>query len=142
MDEIEKRLPLSNSCGQHGESYQDMRCPAGESFMECAPDPNMQMSAVDKGQYSEGTTPPFFCGPSWYFPSTGYFDVISSTIMNDNPLANRAGRTDVSACCWWGRGSVSQKIFLFLIRNLLLTNHFLNTSLFRRRQKECVCMES
>lgn len=68
----------------------------------------MQMIAVVKGEYSEGTVPPFFCGPKQYFPFTGYYDADTNEILNESPSKNRAGRSDVSACCWWGRGSVSQ----------------------------------
>mmetsp|Transcript_26958 Transcript_26958/g.55046 ORF Transcript_26958/g.55046 Transcript_26958/m.55046 type:complete len:739 (+) Transcript_26958:3-2219(+) len=110
VDRVNNKLPLSNACGQFGESYQDLRCPhASESFMECPPDPNMQMIAVVKGENSEGSVPPFFCGPKQYFPFTGYYDADTNEILNESPSKNRAGRSDVSACCWWGRGSAQVK---------------------------------
>jgi len=68
-DESRRKYPLSNSCGQYGDSYQDERCDVGESFMECPIDPNMVVSAVpgtDDTSYKE--PPAFFCGPkgeSW-----------------------------------------------------------------------------
>ena len=40
-----------------------------------------------------------------YFPSTGYYDSEFQSIRNEAPFANRAGRTDVQACCFWGRGA-------------------------------------
>ena len=59
-----KRYPMSNSCGQYGDSYQDERCDADESFMECAPDPNMLVSAVPRTDDNSYKSPPaFFCGP-------------------------------------------------------------------------------
>ena len=44
-----------------------------------------------------------------YFPSTGYFESETFTIVNDEPFPNRAGRTHVESCCWWGRGSSQVK---------------------------------
>ncbi len=35
----------------------------------------------------------------------GYFDAATFEIVNDQPFSNRAGRTNVESCCWWGRGS-------------------------------------
>ena len=72
----------------------DMRCDVGETFMECAPDPNMQMSAIVTGD-GNGQPPPFFCGPKTYFPFTGYYDNGAASIVNDIPFMNRVGRTDV-----------------------------------------------
>lgn len=89
-DAIEgKYYPLSNSCGQYGEMYQNLRCAPDESFMECPPDPGLQMSAVEALTASENDPPPFFCGPTEYFPSTGYYDGESYKINNKDPFANR-----------------------------------------------------
>ena len=35
VDNINKKFPLSNACGQNGLNYQNMRCSPDESFMEC-----------------------------------------------------------------------------------------------------------
>eukprot|EP00804_Cyclotella_cryptica_P010088 CCRYP_018038-RD/>CCRYP_018038-RD protein AED:0.19 eAED:0.19 QI:308/1/1/1/0.81/0.70/17/2275/1193 len=98
------QYPLSNACGQYGASYQDMRCDTDESFMECKPDPEMQVTGVAKDNPS-GQPPPFFCGPKEFFPFTGYYDSAQSSVINDVPKANRLGRDDVESCCWWGRGA-------------------------------------
>mmetsp|Transcript_32531 Transcript_32531/g.56670 ORF Transcript_32531/g.56670 Transcript_32531/m.56670 type:complete len:1231 (+) Transcript_32531:177-3869(+) len=115
VDGIEGKFPLSNSCGQHGVIYQNLRCTPDEAFMECPPDPGLQMSAVAALTSSDGAVadpngpPAFFCGPRMYFPFTGYYDGESKTIRNDEPFSNRAGRTDVQSCCWWGRGAAQVK---------------------------------
>lgn len=76
--------------------------------MECPPDPGLQMTAVAPLAVSDGP-PPFFCGPRRYFPFTGYYDAESDTVRNEEPFANRAGRTDVQTCCFWGRGAAQVK---------------------------------
>ena len=107
VDGIEGKFPLSNACGQYGDSYQNYRCSIEETFMECPPDPSLQMSAVAPvGSASivvggaVTTPPPFFCGPREFFPFVGYYDSVSRTVQNNAPYANRAGRTDVQSCCW------------------------------------------
>ena len=63
-DDTTRKFPLTNSCGQYGDSYQDERCDVSESFMECAPDPNMLVSAVPSNDDTSYKSPPaFFCGP-------------------------------------------------------------------------------
>mmetsp|Transcript_26203 Transcript_26203/g.56491 ORF Transcript_26203/g.56491 Transcript_26203/m.56491 type:complete len:1199 (+) Transcript_26203:258-3854(+) len=111
-DGLEGRYhPLSNSCGQYGKMYQNMRCTPKEleKGMECPPDPGMQISAVDELTGREDDPPPFFCGPKTYFPFTGYYDGETKQVMNDEPFANRGGRMNVEACCWWGRGAAQVK---------------------------------
>jgi len=107
VDGINDKFPLSNACGMYGTTYQNLRCAAGESFYECPPDPNLQMTAVIPLARSDPQNgpPPFFCGPRSYFPFMGYYDGESNTVRNEAPFANRAGRTDVQSCCFWGRGS-------------------------------------
>ncbi|KAL7522748.1 hypothetical protein ACHAWX_007432 [Stephanocyclus meneghinianus] len=97
------QYPLSNACGQYGASYQDMRCDKDEIFMECKPDPDMQVTGVAKD--NPGEPPPFFCGPKDYFSFTGFYDSAQKSIINDVAKANRLGRVDVESCCWWGRGA-------------------------------------
>ena len=46
---------------------QDMRCHKDEAFMECKPDPAMQMTGV-LSENAGANPPPFFCGPKQYFP--------------------------------------------------------------------------
>ena len=69
------------------------------------PDPGLQVTAIAPLTKSDIQPPPFFCGPRMYFPSTGYYDAEFQSIRNEEPFANRAGRTDVQACCFWGRGA-------------------------------------
>jgi len=40
--------PISNACGQLGQSYQDYHCKEEERFMECEVDNNMSIKAVSK----------------------------------------------------------------------------------------------
>jgi len=73
-DETTSKYPISNACGQYGDSYQDVRCDVGETFMECSPDPNMLISAVpstDDTSYKE--PPAFFCGPKGEFCAAALF---------------------------------------------------------------------
>lgn len=39
----------------------------------------------------------------------GYFEAGSFAIVNDEPFSNRAGRTNIESCCWWGRGAAQLK---------------------------------
>lgn len=41
-----KMYPISNACGQLGQSYQDYYCKEEERFMECPVDPSMSIKAV------------------------------------------------------------------------------------------------
>jgi hypothetical protein len=41
-----KMYPISNACGQLGQSYQDYHCKEEERFMECEVDTNMSIKAV------------------------------------------------------------------------------------------------
>lgn len=91
VDDIDGLFPLSNACGQHGQSYQNLRCHLSESFMECPPDTSLQMTAVAPlTSTDEKQGPPtFFCGPRQYFPFMGYYDRATGKIQNDNPFSNR-----------------------------------------------------
>ena len=43
-----KMYPISNACGQLGQSYQDYHCKEEERFMECEVDVNMSIEAVSR----------------------------------------------------------------------------------------------
>jgi len=125
-DMVDSKYPLSNSCGQLGQSYQDYHCPENEKHMECPVDPNMKITATTHAKWY-GAPAPLFCGPKKEIPYTGFWDY---TIHCDNvwadppeycdvyegqkgggfdstsPVKNSAGRTDVEGCCWWGRGVI------------------------------------
>ena len=83
---------------------QDMRCDKDEAFMECKPDPSMQMTGIST-ETAQPKPPPFFCGSRQFFPFTGYYDSIDDSVKNDSPSSNVVGRQNVESCCWWGRGS-------------------------------------
>jgi hypothetical protein len=98
-------LPVSNSCGQWGMSYQDMHCEISESHIECPLDLGMQISANPNPQ---GITP-LFCASTEVYPFTGVANYGNGLESVDGPVQNREGRTDVNNCCWWGRGSVQTR---------------------------------
>ena len=118
------KYPLSNSCGQLGQSYQDYVCPEGYEFMQCDVDPNMEQKASTQANWY-GAPGPLFCGPKSKYPFTGYWDYgymcdfpwkdppeyctdypgqKGGQAVNDEPIPNGGNRTDVEGCCWWGRG--------------------------------------
>ena len=43
-----KMYPISNACGQLGQSYQDYHCKDEERYMECEVDVNMSITAVSR----------------------------------------------------------------------------------------------
>ena len=118
--------PLSNACGQLGQSYQDYHCADDERHMECPVDPDMTITAVTNAKWW-GAPGPLTCGPKSVIPQTGYWDFnyVCDDIWADPPkyctdyegqkgggpnntlpYPNSAGRTDVEGCCWWGRGVI------------------------------------
>ena len=50
-DLIEGKYPLSNACGQLGQSYQDYHCSPEEKHMECPVDKNMEITAVTHAKW-------------------------------------------------------------------------------------------
>ena len=120
------RYPISNSCGQLSQSYQDYKCPAGEEYLECPVDPDMTITATTNAKWY-GAPGPFKCGPTSLYPTTGYWDYFyecnrswadppesctdypgqkAGKEITNEVVANRNGRTDVEGCCWWGRGAI------------------------------------
>lgn len=126
-DLIQGVYAISNACGQLGQSYQDYKCPKGEEHMVCEVDLEMESRAVTNAKWY-GAPPPFFCEPKknkddftgkWnhgFMCNVGWVDPPikcedyegqkAGGYVNDKPVANRAGRTDVEGCCWWGRGVI------------------------------------
>jgi len=98
---LDGKLPLSNACGQHGRSYSNDVCPLTDSKMECAVDLSMRVESKSIGN---SLSKPFFCAPLKTHPFTGYFDPSQNRVVSSAPFANGIGRTDVSGCCYWGRG--------------------------------------
>ena len=120
-DLVGGKYPLSNACGQLGQSYQDYHCSEEEKHMECSVDPNMSITAVTHAKWY-GAPAPLYCGPktdeqpfsgfwdygyecnkSWANPPE-YCDVYegqkAGKFDQSRPYANTAGRTDVEGCCW------------------------------------------
>jgi hypothetical protein len=64
--------PISNSCGQLGQSYQDYHCSEEEAHMECPVDPEMTITAVTHAKWW-GAPGPLMCGPKSLIPQTGYW---------------------------------------------------------------------
>jgi hypothetical protein len=118
--------PLSNACGQLGQSYQDYKCWGDQEHMACEVDPEMKLTATTQAKWW-GAPAPLFCGPKSEYPFTGFWDYTinchdpsanppkyctdykdqkAGGFNNDSPVANSAGRTDVEGCCFWGRGVI------------------------------------
>jgi len=127
-DRINGRYPVSNSCGQLGQSYQDYQCSAAEAHMACEVDPDMQLVATTNAKWY-GAPGPLSCGPRSVEPFTGFWDhtkecnkpwanppelcedyddQIAGGVDNSQPfgVANSDGRTDTEGCCFWGRGVI------------------------------------
>jgi hypothetical protein len=94
-DDTSGKFAISNSCGQYGNEYQEMKCTDGlESGMTCPVLTDMRVEALDDGaRYFD--RPQFYCRPRTDEPFTGYYDARSSQINNDEAFANGSGRTDV-----------------------------------------------
>ena len=69
------KYPLSNSCGQLDQSYQDYVCPEGYEFMQCDVDPNMEQKASTQANCKlEGSFLCFFFRSFWFtYTSTHRF---------------------------------------------------------------------
>lgn len=106
VDNIFDRLPLSNSCGQHGRSYNEEICQKEEPF-HCSKDTSMFVQAVNSPPNSK--VPPMECRPREVgqgrevFP--GYFDTVDSTVVQ-SAFSNTIGETRIESCCYWGRGAL------------------------------------
>lgn len=106
VDQIFDRLPLSNSCGQHGRSYNEEICRKEEPF-HCPKDTSMYVTAVNSPPNSK--VPPMECRPREVgqgrevFP--GFFDTVDSAVVQ-SAFANTLGETRIESCCYWGRGAL------------------------------------
>ena len=96
--QVAGRYAISNSCGQHGRSYQDEIKSCG--LYACQIDSTMEIVAVDTAM-GVRSPPPFECregsGPGKY---SGYWDTQSGREIKDTPYSNSIGRIDVESCCW------------------------------------------
>lgn len=98
---VDGKLPISNACGQHSQSYNEDVCPMADFARECPLDLTMNVKQTSVGS---SPAPKFFCAPKSTNPFTGYFDPSSGRTEKSKPFANAIGREDVEGCCWWGRG--------------------------------------
>ena len=65
-DFVNNYYPLSNACGQGGESYQDMHCPEEYRHMECPVKKDMKMTATTHAKWlggADGAPGPLYCAP-------------------------------------------------------------------------------
>jgi len=109
-DLVNFRYPLSNSCGQGGESYQDEVCEREDDVgLECEVDTNMEIMGVTHAGWV-GAPPPMYCGDR----NVGYWDHITGLEQNEISYENNGGRSDVRGCCWWGRGGESKDSVTFV----------------------------
>jgi len=126
-DLVNGKYPLSNACGQLGQSYQDYKCSDAEAHMACPVKPEMEITATTNAKWY-GAPAPLKCGPKTSKqPFTGYWNHSKECnrswanppeycevyegqkaggFDNSAPIANSAGRTDVEGCCFWGRGVI------------------------------------
>jgi hypothetical protein len=133
-DFINNYYPLSNACGQGGESYQDMHCSEEDRHMECPVTKSMKMTAVTHAKWlggADGAPGPLYCAPKTVDqPYSGVWDHLykcnrpledppevcdvydgqnAGRYDNSFPAGNGASRSDVEGCCWWGRGVIQTR---------------------------------
>jgi hypothetical protein len=61
-DVIDGRYPISNSCGQLNQEYQEYACPEGTEHMQCDVDVDMEQVAYTNAKWY-GAPGPLYCGP-------------------------------------------------------------------------------
>jgi len=114
---INGRYPVSNSCGQYGENYQDIVCSAEDAGKECPLDPNQSFSAVTSS-FDLKAPQPFKCAPKTQYRVTGFWDEVELEENDQTAFSNQVGRVDVEGKC---------SIFFFLSNGLaVITNDKLN----------------
>lgn len=73
-DSLDGKYPLSNACGQLGQSYEDNHCSEDEKHMECPVDPNMFIVGVTNAKVRH------LCNvtPLYYLESADFIDYYTS----------------------------------------------------------------
>jgi hypothetical protein len=66
-DVIDGKYPISNSCGQLNQTYQEYTCPADMEHMACEVDSNMEQVAYTNAKWY-GAPGPLYCGPKSKYP--------------------------------------------------------------------------
>lgn len=102
--------PATNACGQLKQDYSSYSCPADEKHYECPLDPEMALQATTHAEWW-GAPPPLQCGPNVKATSHNALvkDYSKDSLCgpnNDQPCPNTAGKTNLTNCCWWGRGII------------------------------------
>jgi hypothetical protein len=97
VHEVAGKLPISNSCGQRGLSYQDMACD-DDPGMACPVDGTMAVVAVTANR-EFGAPPRLACAPKSEIPWTGYFDFEMVKVEDRVAYANTNARVDIEGCC-------------------------------------------
>jgi hypothetical protein len=119
-DVIGGQYPISNSCGQLKQEYQEYTCPEGMEHMQCDVDVDMEQVVYTNAKWY-GAPGPLYCGPKSKYEFTGYWDYgymcdyswedpprycedyegqKGGREVSDKPVENRRNRTDVEGCCW------------------------------------------
>jgi len=89
VDHVNGKLPLSNSCGQHGKSYNDEICELSDIGKECLVNPQQSVHAV-----SDSDLPPMHCSPKEDDPFSGFFDMEQGRIIPNVPFPSDIKRID------------------------------------------------
>lgn len=90
--------------GQWGRNYQGETCQGTSKSMTCDINLDATMSAVSLFKNGNKTPPAFQCRPKLSDEDfSGYWDSKTNEVTI-SPYSNREGRTDLSGCCFWGRG--------------------------------------
>jgi hypothetical protein len=102
--------PQTNACGQLGQAYADYTCDAAEKMYECPQDDTMEMEATTHSQWW-GAPPALKCGPNLGKSTTWDFGgkqphAVGCGVNGDEACPNGDGETDLTGCCWWGRGII------------------------------------
>lgn len=102
--------PATNACGQLKQNYASYTCKGEDKKYECPLDPEMALHATTHAEWW-GAPPPMQCGPkvkaTTHDPNNKGYDKDTFCGPNsDKPCPNSAGETDLTNCCWWGRGII------------------------------------
>ena len=78
-DVIDGKYPISNSCGQLNQTYQEYACPADMEHMACEVDINMEQVAYTNAKWY-GAPGPLYCGPKSKYPASVCVFFLSSPV--------------------------------------------------------------
>ena len=84
-DLVNGMYPLSNSCGQLGQSYQDYKCSESEARMECPVNPNLEITATTNAMWYDTD---FFSSEFLLFVNNSH---VITPVVSTLPLCGRPG---------------------------------------------------